>query len=64
MILFPFLRQMEELSGRIIPEMPVTPVYDELTAGIERLEERFLPYPSLAIEQSRVAINSMAIRAR
>lgn len=63
-ILFPFLRQMEELSGRILPEKKAAPVYDALTAGIERLEERFLPYPSLAIEQTRVAINSMAQRSR
>ena len=63
-ILFPFLRQMEELSGRIIPEKKAAPVYNELTAGIERLEERFLPYPSLAIEQTRVAINAMADRSR
>ena len=63
-ILFPFLRQLENLSGRIIPERKAAEVYNVLTAGIERLEERFLLYPALAIEQSRVAINSMAMRAQ
>ncbi len=64
-ILFPFLRQLEALSGRLVPEKAAAPEkYNELTAGIERLEERFLVHPALAIEQSRVAVNSMALRAQ
>ncbi|MBR4578945.1 MAG: Na/Pi cotransporter family protein [Oscillospiraceae bacterium] len=64
LILCPFLRQLEALSGKMIPEKTAPEKYNELTAGIERLEERFLLHPALAIEQSRVAINSMALRAQ
>ncbi|MBQ3277320.1 MAG: Na/Pi cotransporter family protein [Oscillospiraceae bacterium] len=63
LILFPFLRQLENLSGRIIPEKPAAAKENALTAGIERLEERFIDHPAVAIEQSRVAINAMAQRS-
>ena len=63
-ILFPFLRQLEALSGRMIQEKISPPEENLYTAGIERLEERFLRYPALAIEQSRVAVNAMANRSR
>ena len=63
MILFPFLRQLETLSGRIIPEPPAAAKDNALTQGIERLEERFIAHPAVAIEQSRVAINAMAQRS-
>ena len=59
LILFPFLRQLEAL----IPEK-TSEKYNELTAGIERLEERFLVHPALAIEQCRLTINAMALRAQ
>ena len=63
LILFPFLRQLEDLSGRIIPEKPAAASDNALTAGIERLEERFIAHPALALEQSRVAVNAMAERS-
>ena len=44
LILFPFLRQLEALTGKLIPEK-TSEKYNELTAGIERLEERFLVHP-------------------
>ena len=60
LILFPFLRQLEALTGKLIPEK-TSEKYNELTAGIERLEERFLVHPALAIEQCRLTINAMAM---
>ena len=52
-------------SGRLVPEKaaPVEKA-SQLTAGIERLEERFLVHPALAIEQSRIAVNAMAMNAQ
>ena len=63
LILFPFLRQLEAFTGKLIPER-ASEKYNELTAGIERLEERFLVHPALAIEQCRLTINAMALRAQ
>lgn len=63
LILFPFLRQLEALTGKLIPEK-TSEKYNELTAGIERLEERFLVHPALAIEQCRLTINAMAMRSQ
>ena len=63
LILFPFLRQLEAFTGKLIPEK-ASEKYNELTAGIERLEERFLVHPALAIEQCRLTINAMALRAQ
>ena len=63
LILFPFLRQLEAFTGKLIPEK-ASEKYNELTAGIERLEERFLVHPALAIEQCRLTINAMALRRR
>ena len=62
-ILFPFLGQLETLSGRLIPEKTYSEQHDELTAGIERLEERFIAHPGVAIDQSRVAVIAMAQRS-
>ena len=33
---------------------------EEITCDVDRLEERFLAHPALAIEQTRIVINSMA----
>jgi phosphate:Na+ symporter len=63
LLLFPFLRQLEALTGRLVPEKS-TEKYNELTSGIERLEERFVAHPALAIEQCRLTINNMALRAQ
>ena len=63
LLLFPFLNQLEALTGKLVPEKP-SENRSELTAGIERLEERFLVHPGLAIEQCRIAINAMAMRAQ
>lgn len=60
-VLFPLIRQLEALSRWLVrpgseeglDELPLKP-----------LEERFLAYPSLAVEQCRVAINDMAAKAK
>lgn len=60
-VLFPLYKQIEAISNRLVPadneqtgdDLPIKP-----------LEERFIDYPSLAIEQCRDAINDMALRAK
>ena len=64
LILFPFLRPLEALTGRLVPVRPREENADRYTAGIERLEERFLSHPGLALEQSREVIYDMARLAR
>lgn len=51
LILFPFLHQLEALTGKLIPEK-TSEKYNELTAGIERLEERFLSTPRLPLSSA------------
>ena len=60
LILFPFLSRLEELTGRLVPARPQEEKADRYTVGIERLEERFLSHPGLALEQSRDVIYDMA----
>lgn len=60
-VLFPFNKQLTDLSKRLIPAKDeIKP--DELP--LKPLEERLVDHPSLAIEQSRVAINDMAFQAK
>ena len=56
-LLFPFIGLIEKLTCLIIPDKPhgESKKLQPIT-----LEERFLPYPSLAISQSRNAIHDMA----
>ena len=55
-ILFPFLRQLEALTGRMVPAGEAEKNADRYTAGLERLDERFLSHPALAIDQSRQVV--------
>ncbi|MBR1918130.1 MAG: Na/Pi cotransporter family protein [Spirochaetales bacterium] len=55
-ILLPFLSQLEKLVSRIIRENENE---DRDLEDMKRLEERFVKYPPLAIEQSRLAVNAM-----
>ena len=59
--LLPFDRQIEKLTVAFIKESE-----DEKTlAGeLDRLDERFLEHPVLAVEQSRMTVNAMARAAR
>lgn len=61
LILAPFIPQLEKL-GRLI-------IRDKTSGGeelqdFERLEERFLNHPALAVEQSRLTVNAMAKKAK
>ena len=60
-LLVPFMRPMIRLITALIPESE-----DEKSAAgdMDRLDERFLQHPALAVEQSRLTVNSMARTAR
>ena len=59
--LLPFTRQIEKVVDLLVPDKPQQkPVEPEAV----RLEERFIQHPALAIEQSRLAIDSMARQAQ
>lgn len=57
LLMAPFIRQIEQLVVRLVKEDALAKAQNK---DFERLEERFLNYPSLAVEQSRLVINSMA----
>lgn len=56
-LLAPFIRQIERIVIKLVKEDAVSKAQNK---DFERLEERFLNYPQLAVEQSRLVINSMA----
>lgn len=57
LVLMPFIPQIYKFTTRVIRQSD-----DELIANAEfdRLDERFLKHPPLAVEQSRLTVNSMA----
>ena len=58
-LLTPFIGQLERLACFLVKAKPGD---DQSLEDMERLEERFLLHPALAIEQSRSVINSMALK--
>ena len=60
-VLLPCLGAIEKLLIRLIPESSQE---REASADFDRLDERFLKHPALAVEQSRMTINAMARKAR
>lgn len=60
-LLAPFVKFLEKIVCFIIKENPEDA---EETAEIDRLEERFISHPSIAIEQSNEAVCSMARKSR
>lgn len=60
-LLAPLTGLIEKFTRLIFPDDDATSA--EL-ADMDRLEERFLAHPALAIEQSRVTVNSMAQKAK
>ena len=60
-LLSPVLGMLERLTRRIINDDAKNPV---LLDDMDRLEDRFIEHPALAIEQSRTVINSMAEKAQ
>ncbi len=61
LVLSPFIGGLEKIVERLIPARGGAA---DQTPGIERLEERFIDHPAIAIEQSRAAINSMAMKSQ
>jgi phosphate:Na+ symporter len=60
-VLLPFTKGIERIVTLLIKDKQATAAH---TDDMMRLEERFLQYPALAIEQSRITINAMAKEAR
>ena len=60
-ILLPFIDLIERLVDLLVKDKPAQA---EATDETIRLEERFIQHPALAIEQSRITINSMAAEAQ
>ena len=61
LMLAPFISLIERICKFIIKDKPEDAAVLE---DFERLEERFLDHPALAVEQSRLTVNSMAKKAR
>lgn len=57
LVLFPFIGLMEKMVCWLFRDKPDD---EEDAAEIDRLEERFIEHPALALEQSRLAMCSMA----
>jgi len=57
LLMAPFIKQIEKMVIRFVKEDALTKSQNK---DFERLEARFLNYPSLAVEQTRMVINSMS----
>ena len=60
-VLLPFIGAVEKLLNRMIRESSEE---RDTNADFDRLDERFLRHPALAVEQSRMTINAMARKSR
>ena len=60
-VLMPFIGAIEKLLNALVKESDQE---REANADFDRLDERFLKHPALAVEQSRMTINAMARKAR
>ena len=60
-VLAPFIPLLEKICKLIIKDKPEDAAVLE---DFDRLEERFLDHPALAVEQCRLTVNSMAKKAR
>ncbi len=60
-MLAPFIPLLEKICRVIIKDKPEDAAVLE---DFDRLEDRFLDHPALAVEQSRLTVNSMAMKAR
>ncbi len=56
-LMAPFIPALEKLVVRLVPANAAD---EENTEDMNRLEERFLAYPTLAVEQTRLTMNKMA----
>lgn len=60
-ILFPFIKILEKIVVFIFKDNPED---KEETAEIDRLEDKFIAHPAIAIAQSKDAVSSMARKSR
>ena len=60
-VLLPFVNGLRRLAHRLVKDRPEDLVQQ---AMIDRLEERFIAHPTLAIEQSKIVLSKMADTAR
>lgn len=60
-VLAPAIPLLEKICRLIVRDRPAD---RETLEDFDRLEERFLDHPALAVEQSRLTVNSMAQKAR
>ena len=60
-VLLPFIHGLRRLAHRLVKDRPEDLVQQ---AMIDRLEERFLTHPALAIEQSKIVLAKMADTAQ
>ena len=60
-VLLPFIGAIEKLIRMLVRESAEE---RQANADFDRLDERFLKHPALAVEQSRLTINAMARKAR
>ena len=61
LVLMPFTKALEKMVTFIFKEKPDD---EEDSDDIDKLEERFIPHPSIALEQSNEAVCAMARKAR
>lgn len=64
LVLFPFVNLLEKLSCLLVPEKGSEEEENDDGVIAERLEERFIAHPALAVEQSRIAMCDMADRVK
>jgi len=60
-MLAPFIRFLEKLVSFVVKD---DPRHEEELRDMDRLEDRFIAHPALAIEQSRLVVNSMAQKTK
>lgn len=60
-VLLPFVNGLRRLAHRLVKDRPEDLIQQ---AMIDRLEDRFIAHPALAIEQSKIVLSKMADTAR
>ena len=60
-VLFPFANTLAKISSFVIKESDTE---EDGNKDLDRLDERFLQHPALAVEQSRLVVNAMAKMAQ
>ena len=64
LVLFPFVGLLEKFARILVPDKGSEEDSNDSGVLADRLEERFIAHPALAVEQSRIAMCDMADRVR